>query len=72
MSQFQITRATAAFFVPSTSEAIATPMSQQEVARELGISQPTVVRLEQSALRKLRALPEAEILLQFIRCRQRF
>lgn len=34
--------------------------SQKEVARELGISQAQVSRLERSALRKLRALHRSE------------
>jgi DNA-binding XRE family transcriptional regulator len=40
--------------------------SQEEVAQVLGVSQRTVARLERRAFRKLRAHPEARILLRYI------
>jgi DNA-binding XRE family transcriptional regulator len=40
--------------------------SQQEVAQVLGVSQRTVARLERKAFRKLRAMPEARILMRYI------
>jgi DNA-binding XRE family transcriptional regulator len=40
--------------------------SQEEVAQLLGCSQGTVARLERRAFRKLRAHPEAKILLRYI------
>lgn len=43
--------------------------SQEEVAQLLGTSQVTVARLERSAFRKLRAHPEAKLLLRYI-CQQ--
>jgi hypothetical protein len=43
--------------------------SQEEVAMLMGISQVAVLRLERSALRKLRALPEAKVLLRYV-CQQ--
>lgn len=42
-------------------------MTQDEVAQEMGISLARVGQLERSALRKLRALPEARELLQHSR-----
>jgi DNA-directed RNA polymerase specialized sigma subunit len=42
-------------------------MTQHEVARALGISQGRVLQLEQSAIRKLRRLPEAKALLKLVR-----
>jgi hypothetical protein len=40
--------------------------SQEEVARLLAISQAQVARAEQSALRKLRANPEAKLLMRYV------
>ena len=40
--------------------------TQEEVAGLLGISQPSVVRAERSALRKLRANPEARWLMRYV------
>jgi DNA-directed RNA polymerase sigma subunit (sigma70/sigma32) len=40
--------------------------SQEEVARLLRISQPSVARAEQSAMRKLRANPEARWLMRYV------
>jgi len=34
-------------------------MTQAEVAKELGVSQAEVMRIERRAIRKLRAMPEA-------------
>jgi DNA-binding XRE family transcriptional regulator len=42
-------------------------MTQHEVALELGVSQATVLSLEQSALRKLRANPAMLELLKLVR-----
>ncbi len=42
-------------------------MTQHEVAAKLGISQGLVLRIETSAFKKLRALPEARALLQYVR-----
>lgn len=42
-------------------------MTQHEVAAELGISQGRVAQIEQSAFRKLRALPESKALLKLVR-----
>lgn len=46
---------------------MATRMTQQEVARALGISQGRVMQLEQSAFRKLRRNPQARALLELCR-----
>lgn len=46
-----------------------TVRSQAEVARLMGLTQPEVSRLESSAFRKLRELPEAKILLRWV-CQQ--
>jgi DNA-binding XRE family transcriptional regulator len=41
-------------------------LSQKEVAQRLRVSQVTVARLERQAFRKLRANPEAKLLLRYI------
>lgn len=43
------------------------PMTQHEVARELGISQARVMQLENSAKRKLLRNPNAVALLKLVR-----
>jgi DNA-binding XRE family transcriptional regulator len=43
--------------------------SQEEVAQIMGTSQATVAKIERAALRKLRDLPEAKILLRYV-CQQ--
>jgi transcriptional regulator with XRE-family HTH domain len=44
-------------------------LTQEEVAREMKISQAAVARAERSALRKLRKNPEARILMRYV-CEQ--
>lgn len=66
-SSFHLTHATAAFLTAFDAELFCPIRTQQQVARELNISQAAVHRLERSALRKLRAMPEARALLKFAR-----
>jgi len=42
-------------------------MTHDQIARELGLSRMQVLRAEQSALRKLRRMPEARALLRLVR-----
>lgn len=67
MINFQLTHATAAFLKPEDCELFCPVMTQEQVASRLGISQPTVNRLERSALRKLKTIPEARALLSLVR-----